>query len=670
MFIHLGFQILGDSNLNQDTIPASIGLPVDDGLQTKNSAPPYLEQAQTTPPESNPAPNPDHETVRTPAIVRTFIEPEPEVYTPAYTPKGDASFFENTTDPKRTRSKLAGTLRALSESVACLIVAVAMLRMFIIEGYIISTGSMAPNLFGFHKQAQCPACQHRFAVGIAFDRDAPQHSQITSCPNCDQPGITLGDVPRNDGDQLLVFKNAYTFRDPRRWEIVVFMNPGDPTQAYVKRVAGLPDDQIQIINGDVFINGQREQKPIDIQRAMRIVVFDNSRPVRSKSWIPRWIVEQKWKSEGQAFVLGDDRDSFATDIGAPSESAVDEIPLDSQMTGLKSTASTAGLLSWASYMHWPRLGLRDRKAVVAGEANLSPRPITDRYGYNPREAQHQHVEVNDLMIDVRITLPLLSQFVTVLRSDQELVVCTIDRAQGLVESWVCADTSSELKKVLARNVEPFAVGKLPTEGLDEAIHLEVSAFDRQLIVAVNQISLITKSFESEIRSTFDSTDQSISDSDDSKATVGGQIETVSHMGSTFDRDRLNDRPPERNEQRDRSDSQAQRRSSVSPVRFGAIGAGVRVHSISVYRDVHYTARESQHAINTPVKLGSDEFFFLGDNSPVSLDSRGWRDPVVARRLIVGKPMVVHLPSRPAQLQVGSWVRHIRVPEFSRMRVIR
>ena len=68
-------------------------------------------------------------------------------------------------------------------------------------------------------------------------------------------------------------------------------------------------------------------------------------------------------------------------------------------------------------------------------------------------------------------------------------------------------------------------------------------------------------------------------------------------------------------------------------------------------------------------MGDDEFFFLGDNSPVSLDSRGWRAPVVPRHLIVGKPIVVHLPSKPGRIRIGGREWFFRVPDFSRIRYI-
>ena len=51
----------------------------------------------------------------------------------------------------------------------CLYIAVILFRTFELEGYIISTGSMAPSLLGFHKRVVCPSCGYHFPFGIAVD---------------------------------------------------------------------------------------------------------------------------------------------------------------------------------------------------------------------------------------------------------------------------------------------------------------------------------------------------------------------------------------------------------------------------------------------------------------------------------------------------------------------
>ena len=94
---------------------------------------------------------------------------------------------------------------------------------------------------------------------------------------------------------------------------------------------------------------------------------------------------------------------------------------------------------------------------------------------------------------------------------------------------------------------------------------------------------------------------------------------------------------------------ADRPGVARPVRLGARGADVRFHNFRIFRDIHYT-ETGRHGVAAPVRLGAGQYFVLGDNSPNSDDSRFWSDrdgrpaPVPAANLL-GKPFVVHLPSR-------------------------
>jgi hypothetical protein len=109
--------------------------------------------------------------------------------------------------------------------------------------------------------------------------------------------------------------------------------------------------------------------------------------------------------------------------------------------------------------------------------------------------------------------------------------------------------------------------------------------------------------------------------------------------------------------------------SRHPVRFGARGVRACVQSIQLYRDVHYTRGRARNGIDAPYTLGPEEYFMLGDNSPVSSDSRNWPDGAVPAHLLLGKPFVVHLPSRPGKIQMAGMVKYIRIPDFARMRYI-
>lgn len=57
-------------------------------------------------------------------------------------------------------------------------------------------------------------------------------------------------------DVVLINKQAYTFDEPQRYDIVAFKLKED-TEGYfnIKRIIGLPGEKVQIKNGHIFING-------------------------------------------------------------------------------------------------------------------------------------------------------------------------------------------------------------------------------------------------------------------------------------------------------------------------------------------------------------------------------------------------------------------------------
>ena len=97
--------------------------------------------------------------------------------------------------------------RSMLELAICFVITLTILRGFFLEGYLVSTGSMAPRLYGFHKRVECPTCQHSFGCGVRFDDSVDDSSQTTgnsdavktyaSCPNCGQIDIDISPVPRN-----------------------------------------------------------------------------------------------------------------------------------------------------------------------------------------------------------------------------------------------------------------------------------------------------------------------------------------------------------------------------------------------------------------------------------------------------------------------------------------
>ncbi|MCL2856064.1 MAG: signal peptidase I [Defluviitaleaceae bacterium] len=58
--------------------------------------------------------------------------------------------------------------------------------------------------------------------------------------------------------QVLLWRLAYAFSEPQRLDVVVFESPDGEDVTYVKRIIGLPGEVLEIVNGQVFINGADE----------------------------------------------------------------------------------------------------------------------------------------------------------------------------------------------------------------------------------------------------------------------------------------------------------------------------------------------------------------------------------------------------------------------------
>ena len=60
----------------------------------------------------------------------------------------------------------------------------------------------------------------------------------------------------SDGDNLIVDKISYRFRDPKRYDIIVFPYKYEENTYYIKRIIGLPGETVQVKNGEVYIDGE------------------------------------------------------------------------------------------------------------------------------------------------------------------------------------------------------------------------------------------------------------------------------------------------------------------------------------------------------------------------------------------------------------------------------
>jgi signal peptidase I len=96
------------------------------------------------------------------------------------------------------------------------------------------------------------------------------------------------------GDRVFVNKFIYRFHPPERHDIVVFESEEGSTEGgqedLIKRVVGLPGDEISVQDGTLFVNGERQEEP-----------YVNKQSPDTSSF-GRTVVP-----EGKVFVMGDNR---------------------------------------------------------------------------------------------------------------------------------------------------------------------------------------------------------------------------------------------------------------------------------------------------------------------------------------------------------------------------
>jgi signal peptidase I len=435
-------------------------------------------------------------------------------------------------------------------------IGILLLRTFAAEAYVVPTGSMAPTLLGFHKELTCPNCKFPFVIGM----DEQGVSGRPVCPNCGQDGLGNVSAVECNGDRLLVQKFLFDMRRPRRWEVAVFHSPSEPDQAYVKRVVGLPGEAIQIVEGDVFIDGRIARKTLAEQRAMRILVFDNDYVPADIDRFPRWrfrgdrfrrSVPSGWKAEGSRFVH-------------------------------EATATSTDRDDWLEYYHFdPDRGRHG--------------PVRDFCPYNGGDLRGDNI-VRDLMIeaDVSVRPDVRSLTIRIQHgTDNFAIILPVDGRGG-------PEARRNGRVLEVANPRGGLVSS--PEGSPRFARLEASAIDRRLTVALDGVPL------------FD------------------PIDYEGPVGSGFG-------PP------------------ASPLALGVLGGSMEARRVRIYRDLYYTGSlavgpRRPFGVDSAHVLGPDEFFVLGDNSPVSNDSRFWeKSPVVRGDRFLGKPFLVHLPGQVCALRV-------------------
>jgi signal peptidase I len=541
-----------------------------------------------------------------------------------------------------------GGIKETLESILIAFILAFIFRAFVVEAFVIPTGSMAPTLMGAHMRFRCPDCGYRFDVNypsesegddmnipsvagpirvmdgarIVDGRRVPvSHLEPfyypTYCPNCgykiDRENPTNEeDAAQNPpvyyGDRILVLKYLYLFRDPHRWDVVVFKNPNDPTHQYqtnyIKRLIGKPGETIMVLDGNVYIANNAGTEPSDFtvqtkprwaQEALWRIVYDNDfyPKGRQRDDGQPWV--QPWQQQG---------DGTGWNLG------------DANTVQRVFKFDNAGGASTITFNK---------------DANPNQNAMTDWVAYDVTGSPGPPTNVSDLKLDCFYQRnsgdgPLRMQLTK--REEQFTAEIYSDHVQLL---------HSHAGGLPVAVGDPVAIS--PQSG---PMHIEFSNVDYRVTLRIGTRDLI-------------------------QTTPEQYHPDIPALLEEFRNGGLAPPPP--------------------TVQINAGHQSCVLSHVSLWRDVYYTTSEPHSSMtwaipkNFPhhlVHLGKDEYFVLGDNSAISGDARYWTIPVelpdenlfcepgrVPGRFLLGKAFFVYWP---AGFRPVSGAPSI-IPDFGDMRFI-
>ena len=191
------------------------------------------------------------------------------------------------------------SLRETLVSILIAFVLAFVFRSYVVEPFVIPTGSMAPTLLGAHMEFRSPYTGYAWSSNprdyVDSGMETPASLQggrsnlnghIAVTDPMSKLGLAQWNVPLHAGDRILVLKYLYAVRSPRRWDVVVFKNPEQPQQNYIKRLAGLPNEELWIADGDLFTRAANTDDAWRVARKPNRIQRDLWRTLYSSEWAP------------------------------------------------------------------------------------------------------------------------------------------------------------------------------------------------------------------------------------------------------------------------------------------------------------------------------------------------------------------------------------------------
>jgi len=511
-------------------------------------------------------------------------------------------------------------------------------RGFVVEGFVIPTGSMAPTLMGQHVRFRTPDTGYEYALdpsALAQNISGPEQPVLAVDPMISQDR-GVGRIPAgailsrvSAGDRVLVLKYLYEFFEPERWDVVVFKNPVDPigpSQNYIKRLAGLPNEQVLIADGDIF-TAPHGAELTDFRIARR----------------PRYVQEAIWQPVYDSDYVPLD----ATDLQTRLRRPFDGPPF-----------KTSGSV-------WTLADSRTWTCGTAAETRLDwaedQLPIDDFNAYNvyryPQDQRENRVVLRDIdpVSDLRLSAAIVPEdadaFGTTVQLDARDHRFEFSLAEGIA-GITMRDAAGAVVAASEGVYEPGPGGIL------DAVFTHV---DQALTIEIAGDEVVRLEYH------------------------WNPLQRLESVHPDFDLERYRTNP-----------KSLRARGPRLSWRFQ--GSPFELTRVRVDRDLHYKTdvldRRQQVPSNgpfingmlyasdplEPAVLGPDQFLMLGDNSGASRDSRYWGRPhplsvlttgddapfVVPRDMLVGKAWCVYFPA-PIGL-AGSGPRYM--PDFGRLRFIR
>jgi len=421
------------------------------------------------------------------------------------------------------------TIRRSILLIATLLLFFAAIRLSFLDGLLrritIDGPSMAPTLCGNHYSVLCHDCGFRFSC----DAEHVPSDNRAACPNCGYTDNALEDADFQLADRVLIDRWPLLWSSPQHGDVVALALP-DSHDIAVKRIAGLPGEQLGIFDGDLFAGGNIVRKNAADLKSMRLLVHDNAyQPPITTGLPPRW-----------------------RPMNEPS--SWQESP-----TGFHNASASTSTDSydWLQYEHWQNTADPRGRGISAR--------ITDNDSYNQGETHRQLYTVTDVLFSCHLRAFGTGKFALA-------AVDGRDRIEVEIEP--------QKRAVLRLGEQTLVDRKLPTNFSRRHIPVEFGLCDKQVLLIIDGRTIFRHPYH-------------------------GSLGLKTY-------------------------------SPLHPLAVGSAGLRIEFDEPRVWRDIYYLDPSGlPRDWQLPSRLASAEYALLGDNQPVSIDSRQWQPAAIPQSAILG-----------------------------------